>query len=200
MGGVALLTREGEREIAMRIEQSRTDIKRIILSVPLTIKELVRALPALKAEKMDLKEITSEVDEEDESGFDLDVQRDMIVALLENLKEKSQRMRKTRKSKEKETLQAEIWQIISDINLSGRMIERISVRMKRHIGKIEKLEQEIKSLGRPRGEDREKRIGEPAAESLSERSAKPGCRPGNSGYRWPPFRTLRDNAFGPRMN
>ena len=40
MGRVALLTREGEREIAMRIEQSRTDIKNIILSVPLTIKEL----------------------------------------------------------------------------------------------------------------------------------------------------------------
>jgi RNA polymerase primary sigma factor len=158
MGGVALLTREGEREIAIRIEQSRTDVKRIILSVPLTIKELVRALPALKAEKMDLKEITSEVDEEDESGFDADVQREMIVALLENLKEKSQRMRKTRKKNEKETLQTEVWQIISDINLSGRMIERISARMKRHIGKIEKLEQEIKSLGRPRGEDRKREL------------------------------------------
>jgi RNA polymerase primary sigma factor len=158
MGGVPLLTREGEREIAMRIEQSRTEIKRIILSVPLTIKELVRVLPALKAGKMDLREITSEVDEEDEAGLDADLQREMIVALLENLKEKSQRMRRLRKSKERESLQAEIGQIISDINLSGRMIEQISARMKRHIGKIEKLEQEIESLGRPRREDRKREL------------------------------------------
>ena len=88
MGGVALLTREGEKEIAMRIEQARADVKRIILSVPLTIKELVRALPALESGKMDLKEITSEVDEEEDTSLDADVQRDMIIALLENLKEK----------------------------------------------------------------------------------------------------------------
>ena len=99
MGGVGLLTREGEKEIAMRIEQSRTDIKCILLAVPLTIKELVRALPALKAGKMDLKEITSEVDEEDESGFDADAQRERTVMLLERLKEKSQRMRRVRKER-----------------------------------------------------------------------------------------------------
>ncbi len=153
MGGVGLLTREGEKEIAMRIEQSRTDIKCILLSVPLTIKELVRALPALRAGKMDLKEVTSEVDEEDESGFDADAQRERTVMLLERLKEKSQRMRRVKRKTERETLQVEIGQIISDINLSGRMIERITYRMKRHIGKIEKLEQEIRRSSRLRGED-----------------------------------------------
>ncbi len=175
MGGVALLTREGEREIAMRIEQSRTDIKRIILSVPLTIKELVRALPALKAGKMDVREITAEVDEEDEAGLDADVKRDMIVALLENLKEKSQRMRKVRKRQEKEILRAEVGQIISDVDLSGKMIERISVRMKRHIGKIEKLELEIKSSGRPRGEDRKRELA-----SLCKRFERAECEAGVS--------------------
>ena len=153
MGGVALLTREGEKEIAMRIELSRAEIKRIILSVPLTIKELVRALPVLRAGKMGLKEITSEADEEDESGFDADVQRERIVALLERLKEKSQRMRRVRKKKEREALQAEIGRIISQIDLSRKMIERITVRMKRHIGKIEKLEQEARRLNHLRGED-----------------------------------------------
>jgi RNA polymerase primary sigma factor len=153
MGGIALLTREGEKEIAMRIEQSRADIKRIILSVPITIKELVRALPALKAGKMDLEEITSDVDEENESDFDADVQRDTIVKLLEDLKDRSRRMRRVRKRKERDNLQAQIGQIISEISLSKRMIERISARMKRHIEKIERLEAQINSLSRVRREN-----------------------------------------------
>ncbi len=158
MGGVALLSREGEKEIATRIEQARTEIKRIILSVPLTIKELVRSLPALKAGKVELKEITSEVDEEGELGLDADVQREMIVMLLERLKEKSQRMRRVRKKAEREAVQAEIWQIISDMNLSGRMIERIGMRMKRHIEKIEKLDLEIRNFGHPRSDGRKKEL------------------------------------------
>lgn len=158
MGGVGLLTRDGEKEIAIRIEQSRTDIKRILLSVPLTIKELVRVLPALKAGKMDLREVTSEVDEEEESGFDANGQAERVVLLLERLKEKSQRMRRIGGKKEVEALQVEIRQIISDINLSGKMIERITYRMKRHIGKIEKLDREIRRLTRLRGEDARREI------------------------------------------
>ena len=161
MGGVALLTREGEKEIAIRIEQSRADIKRIILSVPLTIRELVRVLPALKASKMDLKEITSEVDENDLSGLETDVQREKIVALLESLQYKWQRLRKIQKKKEREVLHAEIGRIVSDINLSRKMIEGISDRMKRHIAKIERLEQlqqEIHRLSRQRGQDQKKEL------------------------------------------
>jgi len=41
MGGVPLLTKEGEREIAMRIENARTNITRIIFSVPFTLKKLI---------------------------------------------------------------------------------------------------------------------------------------------------------------
>ena len=158
MGGVALLTREKEKEIAMRIEQSRADIKRIILFVPLTIRELVKVLPALKASKMDLKEITSEVDEDDESGLETDLQREKIVALLERLQCKWQRLRKIQKKKEREFLHAEIGSIVSDINLSRKIIERISDRMKRHIAKIERIEQEIHRLSRQKGEDGKKEL------------------------------------------
>jgi RNA polymerase primary sigma factor len=158
MGGVALLTREGEKEIAMRIEQSRAKIKRLILSMPLTHKELVRALQALKAGKMEIKEITSEFDEEAESGLDSDVQRDKIVLLLENLKQKTRRVRRAQKRNAKGALQAEIGEIISQINLSRKMIERITVRMRRHIGKIEMLEQEIERLSKRRGEDENREL------------------------------------------
>ena len=158
MGGVALLTREGEKEIAVRIEESRAEIKRIILSVPITIRELLRVLPALRASKMDLREITSEVDEDDESGLETDAQRERIVALLEGLQRKWQQLRKVRRKKDRELLLGEIGQIVSEINLSRKMIERITERMTRHILKIERLEQEIKRLKGKRGQYQKKEL------------------------------------------
>ncbi|HVN23909.1 MAG TPA: RNA polymerase sigma factor RpoD [Syntrophorhabdales bacterium] len=157
MGAVALLTREGEKEIAMRIEQSRADIKRIILSVPLTISELLRALPALSAGKIEVKEITCEADDLDES-FDEELHRDRVIGLLERLKVRSQRMRKVRNRKERETLQADIGKVVSEINLSRQMIERIALRMRRHIAKVERLGHEISRIGHPRGETGRKEL------------------------------------------
>ena len=55
------------------------------------------------------------------------------------------------------------------------MIERIAFRMKRHIGKIEKLEQEIKKLRHSRGAE-EKKKWRRCAEKWSGRSARPECR------------------------
>ncbi|GBD99651.1 RNA polymerase sigma factor RpoD [bacterium BMS3Abin07] len=41
MGGVPLLTKEGEREIAIRIENARINITRIIFSIPFTLKKII---------------------------------------------------------------------------------------------------------------------------------------------------------------
>ncbi len=159
MGAVALLTREGEREIAMRIEQSRTDIKRIILYVPLTINELLRALPALESGKMDLKEITAEVEDDDDVEFNAEGQRERVMSLLARLKAKSQRMRVVRNRQHKEVLQNELGQIISEINLSRQMIERIALRMRRHISKVERLEHDIRKLSHARKESERRELG-----------------------------------------
>ncbi len=158
MGAVALLTREGEKEIALRIEQSRIDIKRILLSVPLTINELLRVLPALREGKVDLKEVTSEVDDDDDSAFDVDAQREKIISLLQSLKKESQRMRKARDKKKRENLQNGVGRIISEINLSRQMIERIASRMKRHIAKVERLEHDVRRISHPRGEDKRREV------------------------------------------
>jgi len=160
MGSVPLLTRDGEKVIAMRIEQSRSDVKRIILSVPLTIKELLKVLPLLKTSKIDLREVTSEVEEEDEADLDGDAQKEKIILLLERLKQKAYRMRRCRSRKERETLQEEVWQIVSDINLSRKMTERIVTRMERHIEKVEELEADARRLARHRNTGSRKELAE----------------------------------------
>ncbi len=48
MGGMALLTRSGEKDIARQMEESKEEIKQVMLSFPGTVKELMDALMALK--------------------------------------------------------------------------------------------------------------------------------------------------------
>ena len=71
MGGVGLLTREGEKDIAMRIEEAKGEIKQIVLSFPVTVKELLNAYAGLRMSKLNLRDITSEADEEDEADTEV---------------------------------------------------------------------------------------------------------------------------------
>ena len=41
MGSVSLLTREGEVEIAKRIEEGERDVASVILNTPITVKEVL---------------------------------------------------------------------------------------------------------------------------------------------------------------
>jgi len=75
MVNMVLLTREGEQEIAMRVEKSREDIKRIIISFPETFCELQQALENLKESRAKVSDITNEVDEDEEDDQILEIQK-----------------------------------------------------------------------------------------------------------------------------
>lgn len=145
MGGVALLTREGEKEIAIRIEEALTDIRNIILSSPLTIKELLKALPLLIASKMQVKDITSDVDDEEEIDSELEYQKTRVVRLLETLKQLHGQAKKEEDEEELRVYTEKIKAVISEISLSRRMIERITFRMKRLVEKVEIAELELRN-------------------------------------------------------
>jgi RNA polymerase primary sigma factor len=146
MGGVALLTREGEKEIAIRIEEALGDIRNIILSSPLTIKELLKALPLLIASKLQVKDITSDVDEEEEIDFELEYQKTRIIRLLEGLK---QLLAQTKTEEDEESQKAcadRMKAIIGEISLSRRMIDRITFRMKRLVEKVGRVELDLQVM------------------------------------------------------
>lgn len=146
MGGVALLTREGEKEIAIRIEEALEDIRAIILASPLTIKELLKALPLLVASKLQVKDITSDVDDEEEADSELEYQKTRVVRLLEELKRRCSQAKKEDGEEDQEVCSKETKALISEISLSRRMIERITFRMKRLVEKIEKAELELRKM------------------------------------------------------
>ncbi|MGD0228944.1 MAG: RNA polymerase sigma factor RpoD [Syntrophorhabdales bacterium] len=151
MGGVGLLTREGEKEIAMRIEEAKTEINETLLSFPGTVRELLNVYSSLKVSDLSLAEITSEAEDEEEMT-DVEAQKERIIHLLEALKEAYSRLKRAEDKQERDACWARMRQIASDISLSRKIVERITYRMKVFVERIEKVEKEIERLGKDGGD------------------------------------------------
>ncbi|HLO26321.1 MAG TPA: RNA polymerase sigma factor region1.1 domain-containing protein, partial [Geobacteraceae bacterium] len=64
MGSVSLLTREGEVEIAKRIEEGERDMASVILNTPITVKEVISLGDRLRKMQIAAIEISKDVEEE----------------------------------------------------------------------------------------------------------------------------------------
>jgi len=73
MGSVSLLSREGEIEIAKRIEEGKQDISTVALGMPMTIKAVFALIDQVKTNKVPIREVVSAGVEEE---FDEVVQQD----------------------------------------------------------------------------------------------------------------------------
>jgi len=143
MGGVGLLTREGEKGIAIRIEEARAEIKRSLLYFPATVKDLLNAYAGLKASNISLRDVISEAEDEDETDAETELQRERTMAVLERLRKADGRLRKASTKREKERCRKELAEIVGEINFSTKLLDRITLRMKKFADRIERTEAEI---------------------------------------------------------
>ncbi len=157
MGSVSLLTREGEVEIAKRIETGEKEVIEAVLNSPLTIKEIIQFGERLRLKKVKTKELAQELEEEDyflEEEFN--VQR--ILSLIDRIKKLDEKNRKDRERLAKgkfststrgqleKRLQANKEKIVSllkDINLKTKHIDKIVQKLKGLAERVEKAEAEI---------------------------------------------------------
>ena len=73
MGSVSLLSREGEIEIAKRIEEGKQDISTVVFGMPMTIKALFVLVDQVRGKKIPAREVVSAgVDEEFEEVIEQD--------------------------------------------------------------------------------------------------------------------------------
>ena len=77
MGDVSLLSREGEIEIAKRIEEGKKEIESIVFAMPFTINQVISYGDKLKAGKITLHEFVSTYEEEDVE-FEEIVEQDLV--------------------------------------------------------------------------------------------------------------------------
>ncbi|NWF93934.1 MAG: RNA polymerase sigma factor RpoD [Syntrophaceae bacterium] len=156
MGSVALLTREGEVEIAKRIESGKREVLRVVLDCPMAVKEVINLGSAIRAGKVEIREVTNEIDEEETSPEEEQVQKKKILDLIERIRrldEGLQRLQKKRKGSRskvqeqvRERKKAEILECFRQMNLRDTQINKIVQKMKQMLVRVEKGESEIKRI------------------------------------------------------
>jgi RNA polymerase primary sigma factor len=159
MGSVSLLTREGEVEIAKRIEQGEKEVINAVLDSPLTIKEIIQLGERLRSKKVKPKELAPDLEDEDESFWEEEFNVQRILTLIDQirrLEEKNRRLRdklaKTRASAQtpltKKLLEnkEKIVFLLKDINLKTKQIDKIVQKLKGLADRVEKAEGEIQEI------------------------------------------------------
>jgi len=163
MGSVSLLTREGEVEIAKRIEDGEREVARVILNTPITIKEVLALGEKLKKGQIALSEISKEVEEEETEEDEVEeenTQKTRMVALIDEIAVLDKRMEELLGDGSKgdalalETPdEAELAQIkeqladkVKALRLKDRHIEKISHRLKELSIKVAKTSREVAEL------------------------------------------------------
>jgi len=155
MGSVSLLTREGEVEIAKRIESGKREVLSVVLSCPMAVKEVVNLSQAIKAGKVEIREVTNEIDEEEASPEEEQHEKQKILDLIERVRRNDEALRRLQKNRKvsKGRLheqirkkREEILDAFRGMNLRDSQINKIVQRMKQMLGRVEKGEFEIQKI------------------------------------------------------
>jgi RNA polymerase primary sigma factor len=173
MGSVSLLTREGEVEIAKRIESGKREVLSVVLNCPMAVKEVINLGNLIKAGKAEIREVTNEIDEEETSFEEEQIQKKKILDLIQKIKRKDEDIRrllrgrvlskrkvqKQVKKKQKEIKKGqkeikkrpteikkkreEILVFFNQMNLRDTQINRVVQKMKQMLNRMDKGESEI---------------------------------------------------------
>jgi len=164
MGSFPLLTREGEVEIAKRIERGKQEVLSVVINCPSAVREVINLGGALRAGKIEIKEVTKEIDDEETSVDEEQIQKKRVLNLINKIRRGEERIRILRgelRLRNKEVLtkriqekiwkkQAEIFDAFKRINLSEKQINRIvqklkqwNMRMEKAQGEVEKHEEDL---------------------------------------------------------
>jgi len=154
MGSVALLTREGEVEIAKRIEEGENEVLEILMRSIIGVKEVLTIGEKLKKGTIRIKDLVRGIEEDDET-FDEKGLTETVLKFIEKIKRLSRDNEnlieqrrlaaksnlKRRQINEKiERNHKKMFETLKEINLNRKWINRIVSRLKNMIIKIEKSE------------------------------------------------------------
>ncbi|MCS6914030.1 MAG: RNA polymerase sigma factor RpoD [Myxococcales bacterium] len=165
MGSVSLLTREGEVEIAKRIEEGERRVLQVVLNSSIAVEEIIELGEKLKKQKVRVKDVVRDVDEED-ADFDEEWHTERVIKIIDKVKrlqrenEKineelaSGKLVEARRKKLKDKLQEnkqEMFEQLSDLRINKKQIDRIVQKLKQLVLRIEKGEAEIEEYERKVG-------------------------------------------------
>ncbi len=167
MGSVPLLTREGEVEIAKRIEEGEKEVLAVVINSQIATQEIIDLGERMRSGKVRVKDVVRDYDEEssDESIEEarrekvlkqidkvakLGAENEKIIAALEKAgTERTRKKYEDQLEKNRGDMQA----ALEAVRLSKKQIDRIVLRLKSLIRRVEKAEAESRALERKLGID-----------------------------------------------
>jgi RNA polymerase primary sigma factor len=157
MGMVSLLSREGEVEIAKKIEEGARESMEAVFSVASSIKEVVKIGAQLKSGELRIKSLLENIEDED-GVVEEEMHLDRVIKLLDkvtalddkNVLVKKKLNAKTLTAKERLNLKATLDKNIRSIvdlcrrvRFSRRQIDRMVLNLRAYLNEVEKVEEDI---------------------------------------------------------
>jgi RNA polymerase primary sigma factor len=171
MGSVSLLTRDGEVEIAKRIEEGELEVLDAVLATPICLAEILDLGDRLRKGKIRVKEIVKE-NESGEDGQTLEFDEPKvteralkIVGTLQRLKKDQEAVveelnepklsakRQAELQQQRTDLGNEIVAELRDLKINKRQIDRIVQRIKVLVRRVNKAEFEVQAIERQAATD-----------------------------------------------
>jgi RNA polymerase primary sigma factor len=157
MGSVSLLTREGEVEIAKRIEEGEKAVLDAVINSSVAIKDIIELGDKLRKEKIRLREVVRDLPDEDDENYNESERVEGVCKIIDkirkldqaNEKALEQLAKKPAEAKRKE-LQAELdknradmAKALESLKLTKAQFDRIIQNLKKLIERVEHGEQEL---------------------------------------------------------
>ncbi|MCB9597443.1 MAG: sigma-70 family RNA polymerase sigma factor [Sandaracinaceae bacterium] len=146
LGDVALLTRDGEIELARQIEHGRHRVLDVLWNTPIAMPEIARMCSRLEKEEISVREVISEhlrkgTDEES-------VAREQTLATLRAIVGLDASIAACRNAKRREVLRGERAALLRTLDFHEKRLERITRRITGYLGKIERAERDARHAPR----------------------------------------------------
>ena len=157
MGAVPLLDRDGEVQIAKKIETGEQDVLYALVEVPVAVEELISVGEDLKQNRIKLKDVVKTIEEDDPSEDEMN-QRQRVILLLDEIKGTYKKKRKlyarldecNTLDKKVATLQKEIVAYkddivtrLRDIKLEKTLIDRIIETVEDYVRQMHNCQRDL---------------------------------------------------------
>ncbi len=157
MGRISLLTREGEVEIAKRIEAGENETLQRLLLCGVGVERIIELGEMLRNNEVKLKDVINDM-EDDDSYMLLGERKESVINLINRMKELNERMRLKRREKSKvrcteETKkkltaqtkrdQQKIMKLVSSFSLGEKQVEKMIDKFRELSAEVETAERKI---------------------------------------------------------
>jgi RNA polymerase primary sigma factor len=174
MGSVPLLTREGEVEIAKRIEEGEREVLAVVINSAIAIAEIIELGNKLRVGKVRMRDVVRDMDDAAEEGVEEvaevagedapdDSRKEKVLKLIDKIAKHNKDNEKLFEHIEGKVVpdrtrdrimaqvdgnRANMCKALEEIRLNKKQIDRIVMRLKSFIRRVDKAENEVRYLER----------------------------------------------------